>query len=61
MNKMNLTMAKDISQAIPQHYLGKKKKTIILPDGTELSEEEFNKMDERRWWERPKRLGQNKG
>ena len=39
----------------------KKNKTIVLPDGTEIPEEEFEKMDERRWWEKsPKKsvLGQ---
>jgi hypothetical protein len=30
----------------------KKKKPIILPDGTELSQEEFEKMDDRHWWEK---------
>ena len=61
MNGMNLTTSEDISSAIPQHFLAKKKKVIILPDGTELSEEDYNKMDERRWWSKAKkRLGQNR-
>jgi len=29
-----------------------KKKPIILPDGTELSQEELDRMDERHWWGR---------
>lgn len=62
---MNLTTSSTILKAIPNHWegIGKNKKTIVLPDGTELSQEEFDKMDERRsWGKSPKKtvLGQNK-
>lgn len=28
----------------------KKKATVILPDGTEISQEDFDKMDDRHYW-----------
>ena len=38
-----------------------KNKIVTLPDGTEISQEELDKMDERRWWGKAKKesvLGQ---
>lgn len=57
MNGMNLTTAKDMASAIPEHYLGKKSKKIILPDGTELSEEELKQFDDTHSWGK---LGKNR-
>ncbi len=40
----------------------KNKKKILLPDGTEVSEEELKKMDDTRWWGKTNKsvLGQRK-
>lgn len=63
MSEMNVTTTQDVKEAVPQHWLGKRKKKFVLPDGTELTEEELKQFDERRWWEAPKKkgkLGQNR-